>query len=47
MRCKHSEYISGWYDGELSSEQKEFYQKHLEQCPVCRAEKLKMGAGIQ
>ncbi|MCD6311016.1 MAG: zf-HC2 domain-containing protein [Elusimicrobia bacterium] len=42
MSCKYSEYISGWYDGELNSEQKEFYQKHLEQCPVCRAEKQKI-----
>jgi len=42
MRCKYSEYVSGWYDGELNSEQKEFYQKHLTQCPVCQSEKLEM-----
>jgi len=40
MRCKYSEYVSGWLDGELAPEREEFYRQHLEQCPACRAEKL-------
>ena len=38
IECKHVwDYISGYLDGDLSSEVREVVQKHLDHCEICSA----------
>lgn len=39
MQCREArEFFSPWLDGELAAEEREALQRHLAECPACRAE---------